>query len=522
MAGLCRLSRRPPGGPHSAQTDRLHLERYQDATGFFGFLDALDDAQVFDALFKQAEDWLRSRGMQRARGPFSLNINQEVGLLVEGFETRPYFMMGDAWPYYGAHVERQGYAKAVDVFAYLISSHFQPPPVMASLFERLRRRIHIRPLDPKRKDAELDMVCDIFNDAWAENWGFVPFTRDEFRSIGHEMLMLIPPNFIQIAEMDGEAVAFIVLLPQPQRGDRGLEWRAAALWLGQAYQAPQVRLSEHGTHSLDGRAAQIPSHTFRAGPGAVGGRGPARTRQGQGHQGSRDVVDPRDQRRHEEHHRHPGRPSVQALSHLRENARVSLGARNDLQSRSPRAGARDPSLPWPAIVLAGERPGGNALARAHHLPASVLVPVAGKPCLARVITTLRACQSIDGGLLVGPSADIVQTNDILRELLAIGDFRWLEPMRGPSASALRAAGALRHYPVLLTTGDHALLEVGVLDCFCTAAAASAADFVVGLVPHALVHALLSPVETHGAAFSRWRLVRFESVRVAHPCRTPRT
>ena len=165
---------------------------------------------------------------------------------------------------------------------------------------------------------------------------------------------------------------------------------------------------------------------------------------------------------------------------------MSRGERNDLQSWLPRAGGRDPSLPWPAIVLAGERPGGNALARAHQLPASVLVPVAGKACLARVITTLRACQSIDGGLLVGPAAEVVKDNDILRELLAIGDFRWLEPMRGPSASALRAASALRHYPVLLTSGDHALLEPGVVDRYCAAAAASGADFVVGLVPHALV------------------------------------
>ena len=165
---------------------------------------------------------------------------------------------------------------------------------------------------------------------------------------------------------------------------------------------------------------------------------------------------------------------------------MSRGDHNDLQSWLPRAGARDPSLPWPAIVLAGERPGGNALARAHQLPASVLVPVAGKACLARVITTLRASHSIDGGLLVGPAQDIVKDNDILRELLAIGDFRWLEPLRGPSASALRAASALGKYPVLLTTGDHALLEAGVVDRFCAAAAASGADFVVGLVPHGLV------------------------------------
>ncbi len=200
-------------GRISAQIDRLHQERYADQTGFFGFLDALDDDAVFDALFAGAEDWLRNRGMRRARGPFGLNINQEVGLLVEGFETPPYFMMGHHLPYYGRQVERCGYAKAVDLFAYLISAHFRPPQVMAALFERLRRRVNIRALDPKRKDADLDVVCDIFNDAWSENWGFVPFTHEEFRAIGHEMLMLIPPDFIQIAEMDGEAVAFIVLLP---------------------------------------------------------------------------------------------------------------------------------------------------------------------------------------------------------------------------------------------------------------------------------------------------------------------
>ncbi|MBX9609062.1 MAG: N-acetyltransferase [Gammaproteobacteria bacterium] len=200
-------------GRISAQVDRLHLECHRDQTGFFGFLDAIDDPTVFAALFEQAEAWLRARGMRQARGPFSLNINQEVGLLVDGFDSRPYFMMGHARPWYGPRVEACGYTKAMDMFAYLISAHFQPPPVMNSLFERLQRKVTIRALDKRRKDADLDLVCDIFNDAWADNWGFVPFTQEEFRAIGHEMLMIIPPDFIQIAEMDGEGVAFIVLLP---------------------------------------------------------------------------------------------------------------------------------------------------------------------------------------------------------------------------------------------------------------------------------------------------------------------
>lgn len=153
-------------GRISAQVDSLHLEHYNDATGFFGFLDAIDDAEVFDALFDAAEGWLRGRGMRRVRGPFSFNINQEVGLLVEGFDSKPYFMMTHARPYYASALERRGYAKAVDMFAYLISARFEPPPVMAALFARLARKVSIRPLDRKHTDRDLDTVCEIFNDAW--------------------------------------------------------------------------------------------------------------------------------------------------------------------------------------------------------------------------------------------------------------------------------------------------------------------------------------------------------------------
>ena len=254
-----------PVGRISAQTDSLHVQRYNDATGFFGFIDAIDDHAVFAALFEQAEAWLRARGMRHARGPFSLNINQEVGLLVEGFDTAPYFMMGHARPYYGAQVERCGYAKAVDVFAYLISAHFQPPQVMAALFERLRERVDIRALDTKHKDRDLDLVCDIFNDAWADNWGFVPFTQDEFRAIGHEMLMLIPPNFIQIAELDGEAVAFIVLLPNLNEAIADLDGKL--LPFGWARLIKRLKFSYPHTARIPLMGVRRRFHHTRLGPG---------------------------------------------------------------------------------------------------------------------------------------------------------------------------------------------------------------------------------------------------------------
>lgn len=143
-------------------------------------------------------------------------------------------------------------------------------------------------------------------------------------------------------------------------------------------------------------------------------------------------------------------------------------------------------MPLPAIVLAGERPGGNALAREHGLAASVLIDVAGRSCIERVLAALRASQTIDGGLLVGPAGDLARTDPTLRRLLLPGDFMWLAPASGPSASALAAATSLARYPVLLTAGDHALLDASIIDRYCESALASKADFVVGLVPHATV------------------------------------
>ena len=254
-----------PVGRISAQIDQLHLDHYKDRTGFFGLLEAENDPEVFTALTGTAESWLRERGMTEVRGPFSLNINQEVGLLVEGFGAPPYFMMTHALPYYGSALERAGYAKAVDLMAYLISARFEPPPVMAALFERLRKRVKIRPLDVKNKDRDLEIVRDIFNDAWSGNWGYVPFERDEFRAIGHEMLMIIPRDFIQIAEMDSEPVAFIVLLPNVNEALQGLNGRLLPFgWLKLLFRL-KVRYPRTARIPLMGVRRRF--HHTRMGPG---------------------------------------------------------------------------------------------------------------------------------------------------------------------------------------------------------------------------------------------------------------
>ena len=203
-----------PVGRISAQIDELHQQRYNNKTGFFGLIEAPDDFDIFSALFEAAEKWLRENGMQQITGPFNLGINQEVGILVEGFNTPPRVMTSHSPRYYGAAIEACGYQPAQDMLAYELDIHSYTSPVsMQELISRNSDRVKVRQLDPKNKEADFDLMRDIFNDAWQDNWNFVPFTQEEFRTIGKELSMVVPADFMQIAEIDGEAAAFIVLLP---------------------------------------------------------------------------------------------------------------------------------------------------------------------------------------------------------------------------------------------------------------------------------------------------------------------
>ena len=139
-----------------------------------------------------------------------------------------------------------------------------------------------------------------------------------------------------------------------------------------------------------------------------------------------------------------------------------------------------------AIVLAGARPDVPSGEQRGGLRPTPMTPVAGVPALARALGALRGAKAIDGGLLAGPEKRNGQHEGTVSELLANGDFDWIPPAAGPAQSALRAAQQLDHWPLLLTTGDHALLTPGTIDNFCAAAAAQSADLTVGLVPHRLV------------------------------------
>ncbi len=200
-------------GRISAQVDRLHRERYGADTGHFGLLEGVDDPEVFARLFQAAEIWLRERGARVITGPFNLSVNQECGLLVEGFVRPPSVMMPHGRPWYDQHVQAQGYVPMKDLLAYWVRTDYTPPRVMDALIRRYSSVLRLRTLRRDHMAQELEILRDLFNDAWAQNWGFVPFTPAEFAEIGASLKLLVPDDFVQIAEINGEPVAFIAALP---------------------------------------------------------------------------------------------------------------------------------------------------------------------------------------------------------------------------------------------------------------------------------------------------------------------
>jgi hypothetical protein len=236
-----------PVGRISAQVDDLHIERYQDATGHFGLLEAVDDPEVFAQLFAAANAWLREQRMERAVGPFNLSINGDIGLLVQGFDTPPMFLMSHGHPYYDARVTEQGYRKSKDVVAYLLDPTLTPPDVMREAARRADSsgRIRIRPVRMKQLHEDLTLLSEVFNDAWSQNWNFVPFTSAEFEDLGKSLKLFVPPEFVQIAEVDGQPAAMIVIVPNVGDCIRDLDGRlfpfgwARLMW----------RLKRHGPRS---------------------------------------------------------------------------------------------------------------------------------------------------------------------------------------------------------------------------------------------------------------------------------
>jgi hypothetical protein len=201
-------------GRISAHIDRLHNEFHGERTGFFGFFESVDDPDVAAALFAAAEGWLRQRGMERARGPMNFSVNEEVGLLVDGFEHPPMIAMTHALPYYDRLVKAAGYEKAVDLYAYRWD--IKPPPARIMKVVQMAREtpgVRARTVDMRHLQRDVEIMLDIYNDAWKDNWGYVPATPREARKMASDLRLIADPNIGVIVEVDGEPAGMIIGLP---------------------------------------------------------------------------------------------------------------------------------------------------------------------------------------------------------------------------------------------------------------------------------------------------------------------
>ncbi len=204
---------REPVGVISAQIDARAPRREGQRVGWFGQIEAFDEREIFAALVDAASAWLSSGGCRWMQGPYDLGINQSCGLLIEGQDSPPMLMMGHAPAYYAAHLEALGFDRAMDLLAYLLPPHFERPAVMQRLKQRLESRLSLRPLDFSRYDGELNLLRELFNDAWSANWGFVPLSAEEFIAMGREMRQIIRPAHTCVAELDGQPAGFLIALP---------------------------------------------------------------------------------------------------------------------------------------------------------------------------------------------------------------------------------------------------------------------------------------------------------------------
>ena len=234
-------------GRISAHIDELALTQPVEqgmgpGCGNWGAIEA-DDEEVAKALIAVAEEWLRGQGMTRVLAPINLSVWEEPGLQVLGFDHAPMYMMAHHDARYQAWIEAEGYDRVKTLYTFDLDVTKEFPPLIQRIVASGEKnaKIRIREVVLKDFDKEAAIICDILNDAWSDNWGFVPFTQEEIDHIGKVLKPIVHPELIRIAEYEGEAVAFMMTLPDLNKlqmqinGRNGkpslLGWIKLALWL---------------------------------------------------------------------------------------------------------------------------------------------------------------------------------------------------------------------------------------------------------------------------------------------------
>jgi len=213
-------------GRIAAIDDRLHNDTHHDNAAMFGFFEA-DDRVAAHALLAEVESWGRRRGRAAIRGPLNPSLNESAGLLIDGFDTDPMLLMPHNPREYPSHIESAGYAKAKDLLAWIYDATGDVPPTIAKLAQRVRERerLVVRPLHVKEFAREVERLRTLYSAAWAQNWGFVPPTADEFARLARELKPIFDPRCAVCAEVDGVMVACAVALPDINQALKGTDGR---------------------------------------------------------------------------------------------------------------------------------------------------------------------------------------------------------------------------------------------------------------------------------------------------------
>lgn len=198
-----------------AVSNQAYNQFHQSQIGYFGFFESIEDQEVANLLLKTCESYFLAQGFKEMQGPMNPGTNYECGLLVNGFLDDPQIMMTYNPPFYPKLLENYGLSKAMDLLAYKVDVHFQMPKIILDIADRTEKKSKVtyRTLNMKKWNEELEIMFDIYNSAWEENWGFVPMTKKEFFHTAKDLKSIVNPNLVHFAEVDGKPAGFILTLP---------------------------------------------------------------------------------------------------------------------------------------------------------------------------------------------------------------------------------------------------------------------------------------------------------------------
>jgi GNAT superfamily N-acetyltransferase len=202
-------------GRIAAIVNHNHNKEHNDKVGFFGFFECINDRAVAHALLDEAAQFLREHGMDRMRGPASPSVNDEYGLLIDAFDKPPVILMTYNPPYYIDLLESYGLNKAKDLYSYILSQDTVYSEKLERVNALVTRRygLRIRPMNMREFKNEVRLVKDVYNKAWAYNWGAVPLTDAEIAALAVDLKPIVVPELVLFAEINGKTIGFALSLP---------------------------------------------------------------------------------------------------------------------------------------------------------------------------------------------------------------------------------------------------------------------------------------------------------------------